>query len=40
MARLFGALQTKEIRNDKVLLLNQRITEDESKITESEEALK
>ncbi|XP_065217646.1 sorting nexin-4-like [Planococcus citri] len=40
MARLFGALQTKEIRNEKVLQLDQRISEDENKIVELEESLK
>lgn len=40
MARLFGALQTKEIRDEKVLQLTQRIAEDESKISEFEESLK
>lgn len=40
MARLFGALQTKEIRNEKVLQLDQRISEDENKIVELRESLK
>lgn len=40
MARLFGALQTKEIRNEKVLQLDQRISEDENKIVQLQESLK
>lgn len=40
MVRLFGALQTRETRNEKIQQIDQRVAEEESKITESEESMK
>lgn len=40
MVRLFGAVQTKETRNEKIQLIDQSIIEEERKITECEESIK
>lgn len=40
MVRLFGALQTKEIRDEKIQLIDRRIAEEGNKVDELEKSLK
>lgn len=40
IVRLFGALQTKEIRDEKIQLIDRRIAEEEDKVIELEKSLK